>query len=212
MLCRGATTQLRIRAVTGALLLFALAACAAPPPPRTVYVDPASRGTVGGVGVESNDLLSMTDEMMRDMLAAPSLFRRPSPRVIVDGAYFENEGATRLNVNLITDRLRVELNRAARGRMTFVGRHLSEMVRSERAMKRSGAVTSGEGAPAPAPAGADFRLGGRVTTLDAVNPTSGVRSRTHQIVFEMIDLETGVLEWSGMYTFRKESLDDVIYR
>ena len=60
--------------------------------------------------------------------------------------------------------------------------------------------------------GGDFRLGGRITTLDAVNTSSGLASRTHQIIYEMVDLENGQIVWSGIYDFKKTARDDIIYR
>lgn len=179
----------------------------------TVYEDVRSSGRVQGIGLESQDLVSMTDRMMRDMLANPMLANRSTPaRVIVDSEFFRNESSSRINKNSITDRLRVELNRAANGRMVFVGRHYSDMVESERALKRSGVTDSGTIRQTQATAGADFRLGGRITSLDAMDTQSGEASRYHQVIFEMVDLEYGTIVWSGMYEMRKSAQDDIIYR
>ncbi len=116
-----------------------------------------------------------------------------------------------MNKKLVTDRLRIQLNRAANGRMVFVGRHYANMVESERALKRDGAVDGGTIRTTQATAGADFRLGGAITSLDA-RSSSGAISRYHQMTFEMIDLELGPIVWSGMYEFKKSAQDDVIYR
>ncbi len=179
----------------------------------TVYEDPGTSGRVQGIGLESQDIVSMTDRMMRDMLANPVLANRQVPaRIIVDSEYFRNESSSRINKNTITDRLRIELNRAANGRMVFVARHYSDMIESERALKRSGSVDSGTIRQTQATAGADFRLGGRITSLDAMDTGSGDASRYHQISFEMIDLEYGTIVWSGMYEMRKSAQDDIIYR
>lgn len=179
----------------------------------TVYEDTTTVGAVAGIGMESQDITSMTDQMVRDMLSNPMLAgRNPAPRVIIDAEYFRNESSSRLNKNMITDRLRIDLNRAANGRMLFVGRHFSDMVAKERDLKRQGMVTEGTIGTARAQAGADFRMGGRITTLDAVRASSGMASRFHQIVFEMVDLETGIIIWSGMYEFKKSAQDDIVYR
>ena len=155
----------------------------------------------------------MTDKMMRDMMQNPQLVNRSTPaRIIVDSEYFRNESSSRINKNSITDRLRVELNRAANGRMVFVGRHYSDMVESERDLKRSGVTDSGTIRQTQATAGADFRLGGRITSLDAMDTGSGEASRYHQVIFEMVDLEYGTIVWSGMYEMRKSAQDDIIYR
>ena len=137
---------LSLRAPALAGLVFALGACStvtpvvnAPGSPTT-YQDPGTRGPVSGVGIESQDIVGMTDRMMRDLLASPTLVGRLTPpRVIIDAEYFANESASRLNKNSITDRLRVSLNRASQGRMVFVGRQFSDMVARERDTKRGGA-------------------------------------------------------------------------
>jgi PBP1b-binding outer membrane lipoprotein LpoB len=184
----------------------------APGRPST-YGDPSTPGMVTGVGVESQDIVSMTDAMVRDLLANPTIAGRTTPpRVIVDAEYFRNEGASRLNKNSIVDRLRVELNRAGNGRLIFIGRHYTDMVEAERTVKRAGVVDAGTTRQTQAAAGGDYRFGGRITTLDAVAAKSGLVSRYHQITFEMVYLETGEIVWSGIYEFRKTAQDDVIYR
>jgi len=179
----------------------------------TIYDDPQTPGLVQGIGIESQDLVSTTDLMVHDMLANPTLAGRDNPpRVVIDADYFKNEGSSRINKNMITDRLRLDLNRAATGRMVFLGRHHSDMVAKERELKRSGEVDAGTISHAEAPMGADYRLGGRITTHDSVDASSGLTSRYHLIVFEMIDLETSQIVWGEKYEFKKTSQDDVSYR
>lgn len=179
----------------------------------TVYEDVTSTGSVGGIGIESQDVVAMTDQMMRDMLANPILTGRSTPaRIIIDNEYIRNESTSVINTNLLTDRLRVELNRAANGRMVFVGRHFADMVQKERDLKRDGTVDGGTIRQTAAQAGADFRLGGRVSSLDAIDRSTGTRSRYSQISFEMVDLELGTIVWSGLYEMRKAARDNVVYR
>jgi hypothetical protein len=183
------------------------------PGAATTYQDPATRGAVSGIGIESQDIVTMTDRMMRDILTNPVLTARPQPpRVIVDAEYFTNESSSRLNKNSITDRLRVGLNRASQGRLVFVGRQFADMVAKERDIKRQGIVDTGSQPLTRAQLGADYRLGGRITSLDTRSPATGQMSRYNQITFEMIDLETGQIVWSGIYEFLKTAQDDVIYR
>lgn len=179
----------------------------------TVQVAPESPGPVQGIGIESQDIISMTDKMMREMLSNRTLAGRSiPPRIIIDSEYFSNESSSRINKNLISDRLRLELNKHAQGRMIFVGRHFSDMVAKERELKRSGNVDSGTVRQTAAQAGGDFRLGGRITSHDAIDKYSGNKSRYTQISFEMIDLEYGTIVWGGLYEFKKSAQDDIIYR
>lgn len=180
----------------------------------SVYTDTqAIAPGTAGIGIDSADIISATDMMLRDMLSNPTLAGQSQPpRIIVDAGYFVNESTTRINVNTITDRLRVNLNRAANGRMVFVGRQNIAMVEHERELKRSGTVDGGTIRTTQATAGADYRLAGRITSLDAVGTQSGVSSRYTQMTFEMIDLELGTIVWSGIYDFKKSGQDDVLYR
>jgi len=177
------------------------------------YVDPGRQSEVSGVGIESQDIINMTDKMMHDILATP-IFSQPktTPKVIIDSEYFKNESSTRINKNMITDRLRTGLNQAARGKMIFVGREYMNMVLKELQLKQLGVINEGESASEPKAYGGDFRLGGRISTLDSVDPKTGSFARYHQILFEMIDLNSGEIVWSGSYNFKKVGQEDIIYR
>lgn len=174
--------------------------------------DVGRTGPVAGTGIESHDIVAMTDEMMRDILASPALAGRAiAPQVVIDDAHFRNDSSQRLSKRMITDRLRVQLNRAAQGRMTFVGREHAAMVAEEAELKSAGVVDVGTLGIAAAQAGWDFRLSGAITSQDSRDPRTGLSQRYMQIVFEMVD-NRGVLVWSGMYEFGRASADDVVYR
>ncbi|MFL6604459.1 MAG: penicillin-binding protein activator LpoB [Steroidobacteraceae bacterium] len=175
--------------------------------------DPATTGPVAGVGIESHDIVSMTDQMMRDMLANPALtaVAKP-PRVVIDSQYFRNEGSQAINRDLITDRLRVNLNRASQGRLTFLTRTNLEMANGERDLKRQGVTDVGTTGLTKAMMGADYRLTGVISTLDTRSPKTGIQQRYNQISFEIVDLESGAIVWSGLYEFARSAADDVVYR
>lgn len=180
----------------------------------TIYEDVGTTSNqVSGIGVESQDIVSMTDQMMRDMLQNPTLMGGvQAPRVIIDSQYMMNESTSTINKNMLTDRLRINLNRASNGRLVFVGRQYASMVAKERELKRQGMVDGGTIRTTQATAGADYRLGGRITSLDSMDSKTQLKSRYHQVTFEMIDLELGTIVWSGIYEFKKTAQDDIIYR
>lgn len=204
-----------------ALLLCAstLAGCQTNPPLQnatgvsSMEVDSSRKGPVSGVGMEGQDIVAMTDQMMRDMLAEP-IFKETGkrPRVIIDSEYFVNESSQAINKNIITQRLMVNLNRAARQRMQFVNRQNAAMIEKERALKRSGTTDVGTAGLTKAQLGADYRLSGKINSLDSRNVKTGMVQRYTQISFEMTDLESGEILWSGIYEFSRAAADDVIYR
>jgi len=179
----------------------------------TVNLDPGTRGPVAGVGIETQDIASMTDQMMRDMLGTPQLAGRAvPPQIIIDAEYFSNESSQRINRNLIADRLRINLNRASQGRMVFVSRQSAGMVQQERDLKRQGVTDTGTVGLTRAQAGGDFRLRGNIASLDSRDPRTGMIQRYNQVTFEMVDLERGTIVWSGIYEFARAAADDIIYR
>jgi len=199
--------------------LAALAgACASSPPPnpggmRTVNYDPSMPGPIQGVGIEGQDIVVMASQMAHDLLATPLLASQAvSPRVIVDAEYFWNESAQRINPNIFTDNLRVNLQKAAAGRIRFVSRESFGMVADEREAKRDGTLDAGTLTPVKAQMGADYRLRGRITSTEQIQPQHGLIQRYNQVAFEMIDLETSEIVWTGMYNFARAGADDVIYR
>ena len=207
-----------MRAPLAAAALVLVAGCETPgvvnaPGTPTSYQDVGTAGLGGGVGIESQDIVSMTDEIMRDMLTNRKLAAADTtPRVILDSRFFKNQSSQRINKELIVSRLRIGLQNASKGRMLFVGREFAEMIEQERALKRDGKVDVGTTGMTKATAGADYRLAGSINTLDARNAQSGLVERYNQIVFEMIDLEYGTVIWSGLYEFKKIGQDGVMYR
>ena len=202
------------------VLLAALAGCNTMPTNSAgvapVDVNPQVGSPIRGVGIEGRDIISMSDQMMRDMLASRRLMQRNrdghAPRVIVDAGAFTNDSSQPINRNIITDRLRVSLNRAADGRLTLVGRQYAAAVESERQLKRTGVTDVGTKGMTKGTLGADFRLGGRITTLDQRSQRTGMIGRYTQITFELFDLETSEIVWTNVYEMERTASDDVMYR
>ena len=107
---------------------------------------------------------------------------------------------------------RIGLTRAAQGHIVFVSRQSAAMVEQERQLKRVGKTDVGTLGLTAGQAGGDFRLRGNIASLDARDARSGMVQRYNQITFEMVDLERGVIVWSGIYEFSRAAADDVIYR
>lgn len=163
----------------------------------------------GSIGIESQDIVSMTDQMVRDMLASNVLVQSEEPAVVIlDAEYFVNDSSQRINKRLIVDRLRTELFRAAAGRVKFIARHADKMVRDEQAKRKEGAVAGEIDRMLPT---ADYRLTGRFQNL-ADGSEHGDRLNYVQVVFEMVDMNSSELVWSGIYEFKKSSREAIMYQ
>ena len=203
-----------LRPLLLSVCVAAVAGCANTDSGRAVtYQNVGSQGMVAGVGIESQDIVAMTDQMVRDLLANPLVMQRATaPRVIIDQEHFQNNSSQRIDKNLIVDRLRINLQRAANGRLVFLSRESAAMVQAEREKKRDGATDAGTTGLTRAQFGADYRMIGRISTLDARSAKTGAVERLTAITFELIDLETSASIWAGMYEFKKAGADDAVYR
>ncbi|UDM52496.1 penicillin-binding protein activator LpoB [Cupriavidus sp. MP-37] len=214
-----ATAALRLAGGMAACGLAALlAGCLASAPNAAgvaaLELDAGRKGPVSGVGLEGHDIVAMADQMMRDILAQPRFAPGRDgkrPRIALDGANFINESAQPLDRQLIVDRLRVSLNRAAQSRLQFVSTQTA-LVERERQAKRSGATDAGTLGLARARLGADYSLSGRIGSLDSRSAATGMVQRYMQISFELVEVETGELVWSNIYAFQRAAADDVVYR
>lgn len=176
------------------------------------YVEFDKESASSGIGIESNDIVNMTDKMVRSILNDTTLVTLgTAPRILVDETDFLIEGNTRINRKSITNRLRNGLTRAAKGRMVFVGRHALAAIEAERKLKREGIVDQGTIRTTAATAGVDFKLVGSINTIDERH-SNGLTARSHAIYFELIDMELGVIVWADQYEFKKLGADDVVYR
>lgn len=196
--------------------VLALSACTTVPNSngqQAKVLDPTVKGAVTSTGIESQDITGMTDMMLRDLMATPQLVRQDTPpRVVMDASRFVNESTQVINKNLIVDRLRVGLNRAARGRVMFLSRENLEAVKAARDAKREGLTDVGTTGLTKAVAGEDYVLTGRIASADARSNKSGMQQRYMQITFELLDMESGAIAWSNQYEFSKAAADDVVYR
>jgi len=171
------------------------------------------RGQVSGVGIEGQDISRMADQMVREMLANPVIAARATPpRIIIDSANFRNQSSQRIDRDMITDELRSRLMNASAGRLVFVGREFVAAVEEERQLKREGVTDAGTTGLTRATAGADYRLVGKITSLDSRDNDTGMQERMTAISFELLDLEYGTLVWNGTYRIRRAGSDDVVYR
>ncbi len=179
-----------------------------------VDIDPSSRGAVSGTGLEMRDIIGMSDRLVRDLLARTDIIGTGKPpRVIVDSSRLINKSSQRLDTDMISDQLRAQMMRAAQGRMRFLSREAMEDVANERELKRKGQVDVATRGMTHAVAGSDFKLTGRITSLDSRNNNTGMTQRSMQVIFELIDLESSESVYiSEPFVIQRAQSDDVVYR
>jgi PBP1b-binding outer membrane lipoprotein LpoB len=170
---------------------------------------PDEQGFVAGTGVESQDLVAVTDKMVKSILATPQIANSQTPPMVVLDPV---ENATRFPINkdIFLTRIRVELNSKARGKVTFLARERMAALEREKQMKQAGQVTSSSDPNVVEFKGADFFLTGKLSGL--TTRTSAGTSDYILYTFGLIDARTSAYVWEDSAEIKKQGLEDAVYR
>lgn len=167
------------------------------------------QGFVAGTGVESQDIVSVTDKMARSILENPAIQRaQGQPRVVL--LPIENNSRFPVNKDLLLNRIRARLNSQTRGKVLFLARERMAALEKEQQLKQGGQVTSSSDPNVVEFQGADFFLTGR---LDG-SSTRSSRGVSDYVLytFQLIDARTSGIVWEDMAEIKKQGLDDAAYR
>jgi PBP1b-binding outer membrane lipoprotein LpoB len=170
---------------------------------------PDERGFVAGTGIESQDLVAVTDKMSRSILDTPQIANaQGTPRVIMDPV--ENETRFPINRDLFLSRIRASLNSKSRNKVIFLARERMAALEQERRLKQSGQVTSSSDPNVVEFKGADFVLTGKLQGLST--RTSAGTSDYVLYTFQLIDARTTEIIWEDSAEIKKQGLEDAAYR
>ncbi len=167
------------------------------------------RGFVAGTGVESQDLVAVTDKMARSILGISEIVNaKGTPRIVLKPV--DNETRFPINKDIFLTRIRTQLNSKAAGRVRFLARDSMSTLEQERALKQSGQVTSSSDPNVVEFKGADFFLTGKLQGLNT--RTSAGTSDYILYSFQLIDARTSDIVWEDSAEIKKQGLEDAAYR
>jgi hypothetical protein len=167
------------------------------------------KGFVAGTGIESQDLVLVTDKMARGILAVPQVAGAAKPPVVLLDPVV-NDTRFPINKDLFLSRIRVLLNSKSAGKVQFVARDRLAALDEEKGRKQSGAVTSSSDAGVVEYKGGDYLLTGKLQGLST--RTSKGTSDYILYTFELIDARTSVIVWEDFAEVKKQGLEDASYR
>jgi PBP1b-binding outer membrane lipoprotein LpoB len=170
---------------------------------------PDEQGFVTGTGVESQDLVAVTDKMARSILGIPQIANaQGTPRIVLEPV--KNETRFPINKDMFLTRIRVQLNSKSQGKVLFLARENIATLEHERALKQSGQVTSSSDPSVNEFKGADYFLTGSLQGL--TTHTSAGTSDYILYSFRLIDVRTTDIIWEDSAEMKKQGLVDAAYR
>ncbi len=172
-------------------------------------LDPSETGTVAGTGIESQDIVAVTDKMARGIMNVPEIVSAKGvPRVVL--LPVKNETRFAFNKEIFLDEIVSRLSERAAGKVRFLARDRMAELEKERTMKQTGQVTSSTDPNVNQFKGADFFLTGKLT--GQTTRTSQGTSDYVLYMFELIDPNTSEIIWRGSERIKKQGLEDAAYR
>lgn len=172
-------------------------------------MNPDEHGFVAGTGIESQDLVAVTDQMARSILGLPQIAQAATPPCVVLEPVV-NETRFPINKEIFLTRLRAELNEQAAGKVTFLDRAMLRTLEHEHELRQTGQVAAGTGPDAVGFRGADYFLTGELRGL-ATQTAAGV-SDYILYSFHLTDARTSAIVWESKAEIKKQGLEDAAYR
>ena len=209
---------MKIQTLTSILTTIALAAlvtgCASsgvknPSGVPVTRMNADEQGFVAGTGVESQDLVAVTDKMARSILAIPQIANAPQPpKIVLDPVV--NNTRFPINKDIFNTRIRTELNKKSLGKVTFLARDRMAALDKERNLKRTGEVTSSTDPNKQEFLGADYFLTGELQGMST--RTKAGTSDYILYAFQLINVRTSAIVWEDSAEIKKQGLEDAAYR
>jgi len=167
------------------------------------------QGFVAGTGVESQDLVAVTDKMARSILAIQQIANAATPpKIVLDPV--NNNTRFPINKDLFNTRIRTELNRKSLGKVVFLARDRMAALDKERNLKRTGELTATADPKMQEFLGADYFLTGELQGLST--RTKAGTSDYILYAFQLIDVRTSAIVWEDSAEIKKQGLEDAAYR
>ena len=207
------TTQNALKASTFLVLLVYITGCTSgvsnPSGVPVTEMQRDERGFVTGTGIESQDLVSVTDKKARSLVNTPEINDFPGmPRIVLDPVI--NNTRFPIQQGIFLTRIRSLLNSRTRGKMRFLARERMDALRAEREMKRTGELTSSSDPNVQEFKGADFFLTGK---LDGQTTRTSAGTSDYVLYsFQLIDARTAEIIWEDFSELKKQGLEDASYR
>lgn len=177
--------------------------------PSVTELRPDERGFVAGLGVESQDLVTISEKMARGILGAdPIANAKGKPVVVLEP--IDNDTRFPIDKEIFLTLIRDKLLEHAASKISFVAREHIEKLEAERDRKLAGQVTGGEKIQGNKFKGADFILTG---TFKGISSRGTAGASDYVLYsFQLIDPESSEILWGGNHQIKKQGKDDVTYR
>jgi uncharacterized protein (TIGR02722 family) len=186
--------------MTSMLALVALSVIGCAAQRQVSYQDPTRVETVTE-SFGSTDLQGISERMVNSLVRLPQI--ADGSRPVVQVSTVKNKTTEHIDTKSITDKIRTALVKTGMVRFTAASDANDELVGTLEYQQGSGLVSPSTRKKVGKQVGADYLLYGEI---DSIVKRSGRTSDVYyKFTLNLVDIETGLIEWSDEKEIRKEA-------
>ncbi len=167
---------------------------------RVSYQDPTKVETVNE-DFGSTDLQGIAQRMVDSLVRHPAISGGQRP--VVQVSTVRNKTTEHIDTKSITDKIRTALIKTGMVRFTAVSDANREMLENLEYQQQSGAVSARSMKKVGKQVGTDYLLYGEIDSI--VKRESSVSDVYYKFTLNLVDVETGIIEWSDEKEIRKQA-------
>ncbi len=194
-----------IYAISVSVAVLILAGCATAP--KVSYGSPEQVETVT-TDFGSTDLQVIAETMVNSLLATPLLSSGQRPVLYVHRV--KNKTDEHIDTKSITDKIRVTLLKSGRVRFSAVNEVNDEMIKQLEYQTSSGMVDPNTSKSIGRQVGADYFLFGEITSIK--KSAGRVQDVYFKFTMNLVNIETGLIEWADEKEIRKQAKKPLLGR
>lgn len=194
-----------IYAISVTVAVLILAGCATAP--KVSYGSPEQVETVT-TDFGSTDLQVIAETMVNSLLASPLLSSGQRPVMYVHRV--KNKTDEHIDTKSITDKIRVTLLKSGRVRFSAVNEVNDEMIKQLEYQTSSGMVDPNTSKSIGRQVGADYFLFGEITSIK--KSAGRVQDVYFKFTMNLVNIETGLIEWADEKEIRKQAKKPLLGR
>jgi hypothetical protein len=167
---------------------------------RVAYGDPTAVETVT-VDWGSTDIQAVADRMVGSLVRHPVIANGSRP--VVQVSTMKNKTTEHIDTKNITDKVRTALIKTGMVRFSAVSDANPEMLENLDYQTNSGVVSKKTAKGVGKQVGADYLLYGEVDSI--VKKAGGTTDVYYRLTLNLVNVETGLIEWSDEKEIRKQA-------
>lgn len=190
--------------ITSLFAVF-LAGCATTSPitgdSNVTYEDAKAVDTVT-TDLGSTDIQMIAEKMTQSLIQTPEIRQAIKKRQLLMASPVKNKTSEYFDTRMITDTILTQLQKNG-VKYTIEGEDMQNQVDELRRQNQTGLYKKSKTAKIGNMEGAKYRLDGSISSI--IKRNSSMKSAYYKMNLRLIDIETGVVEWSDEQEIRKSS-------